>query len=361
MNSLEIKKELNELLEMTAKEGASDLHISIARYPTLRIDGKLIPLTNKEILTPGRAEELCFALLDERQKDQFLKNKEIDLSYNFEERARFRVNIFRQKGYIGASLRLIPSEIRTIEELNLPPIIHKFTKLKQGFVLMVGPTGHGKSTSLAALIDEINHNRNDCIITIEDPIEYVFTQDRCIISQREIYHDSRSFHVALRSVFREDANVIMVGEMRDPETISTAVTAAETGHLVFATLHTNNAAQTIDRIIDSFPANQQSQIRAQLASSLQGIVSQRLIPRVDGGRIPATEILLANAAIRNLIRENKTHQLDLVIETSSEAGMLPLNKSLANLVEKGEISRQSAELYSLNPKDLKILLKSSSK
>ena len=357
MDSLEIKKELNELLEMTAKEGASDLHISIARYPILRIDGKLIPLTNKEIVTPERAEELCFALLNEKQKDQFLKDKEIDLSYNFEERARFRVNIFRQKGYVGASLRLIPSEIRTVEELNLPPIIHKFTKLKQGFVLMVGPTGHGKSTSLAALIDEINHNRNDCIITIEDPIEYVFTQDRCIISQREIYHDSRSFHVALRSVFREDANVIMVGEMRDPETISTAVTAAETGHLVFATLHTNNAAQTIDRIIDSFPANQQSQIRAQLASSLQGIISQRLIPRIDGGRIPATEILLANAAIRNLIRENKTHQLDLVIETSSEEGMLPLNKSLANLVEKGEITRQNAELYSLNPKDLKILLK----
>ncbi len=357
MDSLEIKKELNELLEMTAKEGASDLHISIARYPILRIDGKLIPLTNKEIVTPERAEELCFALLNEKQKDQFLKDKEIDLSYNFEERARFRVNIFRQKGYVGASLRLIPSEIRTVEELNLPPIIHKFTKLKQGFVLMVGPTGHGKSTSLAALIDEINHNRNDCIITIEDPIEYVFTQDRCIISQREIYHDSRSFHVALRSVFREDANVIMVGEMRDPETISTAVTAAETGHLVFATLHTNNAAQTIDRIIDSFPANQQSQIKAQLASSLQGIVSQRLVPRVDGGRIPATEILLANAAIRNLIRENKTHQLDLVIETSSEEGMLPLNKSLANLVEKGEITRQNAELYSLNPKDLKILLK----
>jgi twitching motility protein PilT len=358
MDSLEIKKELDELLEMTAKEGASDLHISIARYPILRIDGKLIPLTNKEILTPSHAEELCFALLDEKQKDQFLKNKEIDLSYNFEERARFRVNIFRQKGYVGASLRLIPSEIRTVEELNLPPIIHKFAKLKQGFVLMVGPTGHGKSTSLAALIDEINHNRNDCIITIEDPIEYVFTQDRCIISQREIYHDSRSFHVALRSVFREDANVIMVGEMRDPETISTAVTAAETGHLVFATLHTNNAAQTIDRIIDSFPANQQSQIRAQLAGSLQGIVSQRLIPRVDGGRIPAVEILLANAAIKNLIRENKTHQLDLVIETSSEEGMLPLNKSLANLIEKGEITRQSAELYSLNPKDLKMLLKS---
>jgi twitching motility protein PilT len=357
MNSIEIKKELNELLEMTAKEGASDLHISIARYPTLRIDGRLIPLTNKEILTPAHAEELCFALLNEKQKDQFLKDKEIDLSYNFEERARFRVNIFRQKGYVGASLRLIPAEIRTIEELNLPSVIRKFTKLKQGFVLMVGPTGHGKSTSLAALIDEINHNRNDCIITIEDPIEYVFTQDRCIISQREIYHDSRSFHVALRSVFREDANVIMVGEMRDPETISTAVTAAETGHLVFATLHTNNAAQTIDRIIDSFPANQQSQIRAQLASSLQGIISQRLIPRVDGGRIPATEILLANAAVRNLIRENKNHQLDLVIETNFEEGMLSLNKSLANLVEKGEITRQNAELYSLNPKDLKMLLK----
>lgn len=361
MNSLEIKQELNELLETTAKEGASDLHISVGRYPTLRIDGQLVPLTAKEILTPGHSEDLCLALFDEKQKDQFLQEKEIDFSYNFEERARFRVNVFRQKGYVGASLRLIPSEIRTLEELNLPPIIHKFTKLKQGFVLMVGPTGHGKSTSLAALIDEINHNRNDCIITVEDPIEYVFTQDRCIISQREIYHDSRSFHAALRSVFREDANVIMVGEMRDPETISMAVTAAETGHLVFATLHTNNAAQTIDRIIDSFPANQQSQIRSQLASSLQGIVSQRLIPRVDGGRIPAMEILLANAAIKNLIRENKAHQLNLVIETSADQGMISLNKSLVELVKKGEISRQNAELYSLNPNDLKMLLRNSGK
>ena len=357
MNSLEIKQELDELLEITAKEGASDLHISVGRYPTLRIDGQLVPLTAKEILTPGHSKDLCLALLDEKQKNQFLQEKEIDFSYNFEEKARFRVNVFHQKGYISASLRLIPSEIKTIEELNLPPAIHKFTKPKQGFVLVVGPTGHGKSTTLAALTNEINHQRNDCIITIEDPIEYIFTQDRCIISQREIYQDSRSFHVALRSIFREDANVIMIGEMRDPETISTAVTAAETGHLVFATLHTNNAAQTIDRIIDSFSVGQQAQIRAQLAGSLLGIISQRLIPRLKGGRIPAVEILVANSAIRNLIRENKVHQLNLVIETSSDQGMISLNKSLVELVKKGEISRQNAELYSLNPNDLKMLLK----
>jgi len=361
MDLLEIKQELNNLLETTAKEGASDIHFSVGRYPTLRIDGRLIPLTTKEILTPNRIKDLCFGLLDEKQKEQLLQMKEIDFSYNFEEKARFRINIFHQKGYLGASLRLIPSKIRTIEELNLPPVLHKFVKPKQGFVLAVGPTGQGKSTTLAALIDEINHQRNDCIVTIEDPIEYVFNQDRCIISQREIYQDSRSFHTALRSVFREDANVIMVGEMRDPETISTTVTAAETGHLVFATLHTNNAAQTIDRIIDSFPASQQSQIRAQLASSLFGIISQRLIPRIDGGRIPAMEVLIANAAVRNLIREDKVHQLDLVIETSSDEGMISLNRSLANLVKKGEISRQNAELYSLNPKDLRILLQNNNK
>lgn len=257
---------------------------------------------------------------------------------------------------MSAALRFLPYKIATLKELNLPPILEKFTHHNQGFFLMVGPAGHGKSTTLAALIDIINHTKNDHIITIEDPIEYLFIQDRCIIDQREVGLDTESFHRALRSSFRQDPNVIMVGEMRDLETISTALTAAETGHLVFATLHTNDAAQTIDRIIDSFPADAQNQTRTQLSATLLGVVSQRLVPRVDGGRVPATEVMFANSAIRNLIRENKTHQIDTVIETSADEGMVSLNKSLAGLVHKGVISMENAELYSLNADELRMLL-----
>jgi len=336
--------ELFELLEAVGKQNASDLHISVGRHPTLRIDGDLIPLVKKPIITPEDAQGLVLALLNEEQKQRFLKEKELDFAYSYKDKARFRVNVFFQQGYMGASLRFLPFKIKTLKELSLPSVLEKFTQHTQGFFLVVGPSGHGKSTTLAALIDIINHKRNDHIITIEDPIEYIFTQDRCIIDQREVGFDTESFHRALRSAFRQDPDVIMVGEMRDLETISTALTAAETGHLVFATLHTNNAAQTIDRIIDSFPASAQSQIKIQLAATLLGVVSQRLIPRIEGGRIPAVEIMFSNPAVRNLVREGKTHQLDMVIETSAEEGMISLNKSLADLVHKGEISLENAEL-----------------
>ncbi|OWK26703.1 MAG: type IV pili twitching motility protein PilT [Parcubacteria group bacterium GW2011_GWA2_38_13b] len=345
--------ELEELFVAVLKENASDLHISAGRYPTLRIDGQLISLAQKEILDPEHTRGLVLALLNEQQKELFLKNKELDFAYSFKGKARFRVNVFYQRCFFSAALRLIPTKIKTIEELNLPPILQEFTNHSQGFLLITGPTGHGKSTTLAALVDKINHERTKHIITIEDPIEYLFTQDRSIVDQREVGLDTDDFSRALRSVFRQDVDVIMVGEMRDIETISTAVTAAETGHLVLATLHTNNAAQTIDRIIDTFPPSGQGQIRAQLANTLLGVVSQRLIPKLDGGRIPAVEVMIANHAIRNLIREDKIHQIDLVIDTNMEAGMISLNRALAELVRAQKISMENAELYSLNLSELR--------
>jgi len=285
----------------------------------------------------------------------FLNKKEADLSYNFKDKARFRVNVFFQRGTVSCALRLVNSKIPTLEELNLPDVLNDFTKATQGFVVVTGPSSHGKSTTLASLIDSINHSRAVHIITIEDPIEYIFKDDRAVIEQREIDHDTLSFATALRSTFRQDPDIIMVGEMRDPETIAAAITAAETGHLVFATLHTNSASQTIHRIVDSFPPEQQQQIRAQLSGSLLGVVSQRLIPRIKGGLIPATEIMMANPAVANLIRENKIHELPLVIETSAEKGMISLNRSLANLVKQREISLEHALNYSLSPTELKML------
>lgn len=351
------QSELEDLLYETIKQNASDLHINIGRKPILRVDGFLRPIAQKSVITPEMAEGLIYALLTKEQKELFLKRKELDFSYNFKDKARFRINAYFTKGFLAASLRFIPTKIRTIEELNLPPVLHEICQKNQGFFLVVGPSGSGKSTTLAAVIDEINRFKTKHIITIEDPIEYIFIQENSIIDQREVYFDTESFHIALKSSFRQDPDVIMVGEMRDLETISTAITAAETGHLVFSTLHTNNAAQTIDRIIDIFPASQQNQIRIQLANSLLGVLSQRLIPKVDGGRIPACEVMIANPAIRNLIRENKIHQIDLVIETSTEEGMISLNKSLVNLVRDNKISLENAMLYSLNPKDIRSLLK----
>ena len=283
--------------------------------------------------------------------------RNLDFSYDFDGKARFRVNAYLQRGFHGAALRLIPSHIGTFQDLGLPPILEDFCKRPQGFFLVVGPTGHGKTTTLASMVDYINHSRNDHIITIEDPIEYVFSSDIAVVDQREVGLDTHSFAKALRSMFREDVDVGMIGEMRDPETIATAVTAAETGHLIFSTLHTNNAAQTIDRIIDSFPSGQQSQIRAQLSSTLIGIVSQRLVPRINGGLIPACEVMISTPATRNLIRESKTHELDLVIETSSDAGMVSLNRSLTDLVRRGEITVENAMSYSLNPIELQLLLR----
>lgn len=348
---------LKELLELTRKSQASDLHLSAGHPPVLRIDGSLVPLVKEKALTAADTESLAKALMREDRYARFLEAKEIDFSYSFNDKSRFRVNVFFQRGSIACALRLIPSKIKTIDELSLSPILHEFTKAKHGFVLITGPSGQGKSTTLAALIDEINHQRAEHIVTIEDPIEYLFEDDLSIIDQREIFEDTLNFSKALKSTFRQDPNVIMVGEMRDPETIAIALTAAETGHLVFATLHTNSASQTIHRIVDSFPPEQQNQVRAQLSASLLGVVSQRLIPRIRGGLIPACEVMISNPAVANLVREGKIHEIPLVIETSAEAGMISLNRSLSLLVKAKEISFENALNYSSNPLELKTLIK----
>ncbi|TSC56944.1 MAG: twitching motility protein [Parcubacteria group bacterium Greene0714_21] len=349
------KKSIDELFEIAFKERASDLHISLGHAPALRVEGRLVPLMKQKVLSASDIEGLVAPLLSSEQHARLKAEKDIDFSYDFQGRARFRVNVFFQQGSLSLASRLIPSRIQTMEELNLPEVLHEFTRATQGFVIITGPSGHGKSTTLAALIDEINHSRADHIITIEDPIEYVFEDDKAIIDQREVNQDTLSFAKALRATFRQDPDVIMVGEMRDPETMATAITAAETGHLVFATLHTNSASQTVHRIVDSFPAEQQGQVRAQLSASLLGVVAQKLVPRIKGGLIPACEILLANAAVSNLIRENKIHEIPLVIETGAEAGMISLNRSLANLVKGKEISFENALSYSLNPNELRSL------
>ncbi len=351
------KQTFDDLLSTVAKENASDLHLSVGRHPTLRVDGQLTPLVTHEIITQAYVEGFISLLLTTAQKARFLEEKELDLSYTFRDRARFRVNLYHERGYMSAALRLITTKVRTLEELMIPPILAEFTKFQQGFLLITGPTGHGKSTTLAALVDLINHTRTDHILTIEDPIEYLFTSDRSTINQREIGIDTIDFHRALKSLFREDVNVAMVGEMRDAETMRTAVTAAETGHLILSTLHTNTAAQTIDRIIDTFPPVQQQQIRAQLAATLIGIVSQRLIPRISGGLIPAVEILTATSAVRNLIRENKVYEIDLVIETSADQGMMSLNRALVDLVRQGEISMEDALLYTTKPDEFNALIR----
>lgn len=352
---MEYSKFLDDLITTAAKENASDLHLAVGRHPILRVAGALLPLTNLALLTPDDTAGLVESMIGKEKFKEFLVKKDYDFSYAFKDKIRFRVNIYFQKGYIGAALRAIPVKIRTVQDLMLPETLLEFTRKEQGFFLVVGPTGHGKSTTLAALVDEINHTRAQRIITIEDPIEYIYTPDRSIIDQREVGFDTSDFATAMRAMFREDIDVAMIGEMRDPETISTAVTAAETGHLVFSSLHTNNAAQTIDRIIDTFPGSQQDQIRAQLANTLIGVFSQRLIPRASGGLIPGYELLISTPAVRNLIRENKTHELDLVIETGAEVGMISFNRSLIDLVRRGEVTMENALTFSLNPKELRTL------
>lgn len=352
---MDYKQYATELLLTAAQQGASDLHLSPGHYPVMRVDSRLVSLTNKKILDRETLEGIVFFLLAGR-KEEFLSSREIDFAYELEQKARFRVNVYHTNGNVAATMRFIPDRIRTIEELNLPPIVKIFTKLSQGFVLVVGPNGHGKSSTMAALIDLINKERTEKIVTIEDPIEYIFTSDKSIIDQREVGDDTHSFHKALRSTFRQDINVIMVGELRDYETMSAAVTAAETGHLVFASLHTNSAAQTIERMIDTFPAAQQSQIRTQLANTISGIVSQRLVPRIKGGLIPAVEVMIATTAVRTQIRDNRLKQLDLVVETSYDMGMISLDRSLADLVRRKEITLEKAEFYSLNPSGLRSLL-----
>ena len=350
-----VQQELEDLLLNTLKLNASDLHLSVGYKPTVRVDGVLLPLEDFSLLTAEHSQDLAFALLAER-KSAFLEKKEVDFSYSFRDKARFRINVFFEKGFISSALRLIPSKIKTLEELNLPTVLHKISKLKQGFVLLTGPSGHGKSTTLAALIDEINRDRAEHIVTIEDPIEYLFLGSKSIVNQREVGTDTKSFQNALSSILREDPNIIMIGEMRDPETISAALTAAETGHLVLSSLHTNNASQTVDRIIDVFPPNQQNQVRLQLSNTLSAIVSQRLLPRISGGRVPAAEIMFSNNAVSNLIREAKTHQIDLVIETSLENGIISSNRSLSELVRRGEVSPEVALSYSFNPTELQTRL-----
>ncbi len=351
------KKQVENFLIVAASQGASDLHLSPGYFPTLRVDGRLIPLTEYPVLNKTFLDGMVLSFLDEAHKERFLNDKELDFAYEVDKKARFRVNVYQARGNLAAAFRLIPEEIKTIEELNLPPIIKIFSRLSQGFVLVVGPNGHGKSTTLAALIDLINHERAEKIITIEDPLEYIFTPDRSIIDQREIGADTLSFHNALRSTFRENANVIMVGEMRDFETVSAAVTAAETGHLVFASLHTNNAAQTVERIIDVFPSNQQQQIIPQLADTLSGVISMRLLPRIKGGLIPAVEVMIANTAVRRLIRDHRIQQLNLAIDTGADAGMISLNRSLADLIIRKEISLERGQFYSLNPNELNELIR----
>lgn len=346
-------KELKELILAVIKEGASDLHLAVGRQPTIRVNGSLIPFVKSSVLSPEDVEGLVMILLSDFNRKRLLEEKEVDFSYQFEDKARFRGNAFYQKKYLGASLRLIPSQIKSLHDLNLPEsILQSFVAKKQGFFLVVGPIGHGKSTTLASMIDFINRSRSENILTIEDPIEYLFVQDKSIINQREVYFDTDNFGNALRSMFRQDINVAMIGEMRDPETIAAAITAAETGHLILSSLHTNSASQTINRIIDSFPSSQQNQTRIQLSASLLGVFSQRLVPRVSGGLIPAYELLIVNDAAANLIREMRVHEIDMVIETNYEAGMVSLNRSLIDLIRKGEITMDTAINFSLNPKEL---------
>jgi twitching motility protein PilT len=356
MDSANAEKRLKELLSLVGQQGASDLHLVVGRYPTIRVDGKLHPVAQDKILIPADTKALSDVLLTEDKKQELLSLGHTDFSYNYDDKVRFRTNVFLQKGYVSITMRFVMDKLRNLDELAVPNTLYEFSKYSQGLVLVTGPVGHGKSTTLAAIIDYINHNLEKHILTIEDPIEFVYAQDRCIINQREIGRDAKNFPDALRAVFREDVNVVLLGELRDLETISTAMTAAETGHLIFATLHTNDCAQTIDRVIDVFPAHQQNQIRAQLSSVLLGVISQRLIPKIGGGRVPAVEIMFKNSAVENLIRENKVHQIDSVIETSLKEGMVSLDRALAELVKRGLVSLDDAFNFCKNRDYLQLLL-----
>lgn len=345
------------LLEEVVKKKASDLHLQVGLPPMLRVDGKLGPITGSNPLSDEDVEALIFAILDEDQKQILLKDKEFDFSFAFGDLGRFRVNAFHERGNLAAALRLIPNEILTIEQLGLPQIVGKFADYPRGLVLVTGPTGSGKSTSLAALIHKINVERAEHIITIEDPIEYTHRSKRSVIVQREVHYDTYSFSAALRSALREDPDVVLIGEMRDLETIASAITIAETGHLVFATLHTNSAAQSIDRMIDVFPPHQQPQIRSQLSNILMAVCSQRLVPSIGGGRVAAAEILIATPAVRNIIREGKTHQLEAVIQTGGEFGMQSMDKTLVSMIHSGAISYDEARNVAVDQDELDRLMR----
>ncbi len=343
---------LSQLIELQG----SDLHLIPGSEPHFRVDGELVPVENAPVLTPEASQALIEPLLTEEQKEVVQVDRELDLAYQFQEKGRFRINVYHAKNALAAALRLIPSKILTIEELNLPQEIHRFTQFRQGFILLTGPTGEGKSTTLASVISEINQSRVEHIITIEDPIEYVHQPVKSIISQREMNHDTKDWSMALRSALREDPDIVLVGEMRDYETIAAAITVAETGHLVFATLHTGSVSQTMDRMIDVFPAEQQGQIRQQLATTLVAVASQRLIVCQQGGRMPAVELMFANDAIRNLIRESKTYQIDNVIQTAGDQGMMLMENSLSRLVQQGHISKEDAMRQAFRPQELARLL-----
>jgi twitching motility protein PilT len=340
--------ELNKLLSVVLERDASDLHLMVGEPPIIRVDSQLIRLDTYQVLSNDGVNDLLDVLLNKPQKEMFTKNMTLDFSYSFKDNIRFRVNAYRQKGVLGVAMRVVPNHIKTIEELGLPPMMRKFIERKQGLVLVVGPTGHGKSTALAAMINEINNTRSEHILTIEDPVEFIFTPTKSIVSQRELFIDTPDFAGALKAALREDINVVLVGEMRDWESISAALTIAETGHLVFGTLHTNDAGQSIDRIVDVFPASQQPQVRSQLASVLVGVVSLRLLPKIGGGRIPAYEILVANHAVRNVIRDNKIYEIPNIIHTNLEEGMVPLDKTLALLVKQGQVEFEVAQNYVLD-------------
>lgn len=336
------------LLEEIVRKNASDLHLQVGLPPMMRVDGVLTPFSGYSQLNAEEVEQLVFAILDDDQRKILIKDKEFDFSFAFGDLGRFRVNAFHEKGNLAASLRLIPTQIKTINELGLPPVIQSFADYPRGLILVTGPTGSGKSTTLAALINKINSEKAQHIITIEDPIEFTHKSKRSAIVQREVHYDTYSFSAALRSSLRQDPDVVLIGEMRDLETISAAITIAETGHLVFATLHTNSAAQSIDRMIDVFPPHQQPQVRSQLANILQGICAQRLVPAIGGGRVVAAEIMVANPAIRNIIREGKTHQLDTVIQTGADQGMQTMDRTLVKMVQSGIVTYDDAREFAVD-------------
>lgn len=349
--------EIKQLLQTVIDSKASDLHLITGIPPTIRIDGVLAAIPGAGVLTPEEISLLLKQILNSEQLERLSVNKEIDFSLSFSEKGRFRVNAYTQKNSYAAAFRLIPLTIPPIETLGLPPILHSFCTLRQGLVLVTGPTGHGKSTTLAAMLQEINKNRACHIVTIEDPIEFIFNPIKSIITQREMRSDTHSWEIALRSALREDPDVVLVGEMRDYETIAATLTLAETGHLVFATLHTNSAAQSIDRIVDVFPEEQQKQVQLQLSNVIEAVFSQRLVASTQKGRAVAYEVMLGTTAIKTSIRDGKTHQIESILETSQEVGMGTLEKSLAVLVKKGEVTLEEAQSWSLRPEELMRLVR----
>jgi twitching motility protein PilT len=352
---------MHDLLTIMIERNASDVHITTGTYPQIRLHGKLLPLTQFEVLTPQDTQRLAYSVLNEAQKQKFEEESELDLSFGIQGLARFRCNVYRQRGAVAAAIRVVPFKIRSFAELNLPPIVEQLAERPKGLILVTGPTGSGKSTTLAAMVDKINGERSEHIMTIEDPIEFVHQHKKCLVNQREVYSDTQSFKNALRSILRQDPDVVLVGEMRDLETIAAALTIAETGHLTLGTLHTNSCAQTINRIIDVFPTSQQGQVRAQLSLVLEGVLSQQLLPTADGrGRVMALEIMVPTPAVRNLIREEKIHQIYSVMQAGQKFGMQTMNQSLAELVHKGKISREEALNRSMLQDELEQLLRSAS-